>query len=176
VIETEDPYVETPEATGSLAARATARRQEISERKSLVLEVPGYEGLLAVEYRALAYHEGRKIAARHQRQHDDAVREIYIAADQLIRASVNSYELREDGTSIELGIGWGRELAERLGIKIHDTTTARQAVLACFPSDVLLTRHFVEYGEWLQDTQSDVDDEQRADFLPTASPTSRTTS
>jgi len=172
----EDVEREEIEASnGSLASRAAGRRQEISERKAVVLEVPGYEGVLAVEYRALTYSEGRKIAARHQRQSDDAVRELYTAVDQLIRASVNSYELLEDGSKRELGVGWGRDLAMMLGVEIYDQTTARQAVLASFANDVLMTRHYIDYSEWLQNVQEEIDEEQRVDFPRTTSQDSPTT-
>ena len=148
---------------GSLAARAQARRQAILNRKTVRLEVPGYENILEVEYRGLTYAEGKRIISRHERQADDAIRDIYVAADQLMLASVNSYEL-VDGDRTELGMPWGKELARSLGVKVDDAMTARQAMIAAFATDLHLTRHWADYVEWLGSAQDEADEEQRADF------------
>jgi len=150
---------------GSLQARAQARREVLLDRQTTRLEVPGYEGILEVEYRAMTYAEGRKINARHERQRDEATREIYTAADQLIAASVNAYEITPEGAK-ELNVGWGPALAKMLGIDVEGLTV-RQAVLACFTRDTFLTRHWAEYVEWLSSAEADVDEEQAADFSPT---------
>lgn len=160
--------------TGSLAARAKARREALLDQHSTTIEVPGYEGVLAVEYRALGYAETRKIAARHQRQSDEATQELYIASDQLIAASINAYELHDDGTREELGVGWGLGLASMLGVDT-DGLTPRQAMFGCFARDVFVTRHWADYIEWLSSAQADVDEVQRADFQPMTSPSSPTT-
>lgn len=153
--------------SGSLQARAAARRDALLKRQTTIMEVPGYEGILAVEYRAITYAEGRKIATRHERQRDEATREVYVAADQLIAASVNAYELQEGKEGKELGVGWGLALAKMLGVDTTDMTI-RQATLACFARDTFLTRHWSDYVEWLSSAEADVDEEQRADFPVTS--------
>jgi hypothetical protein len=75
----------------SLAERARERRRQLETRHTTVLEPPGYEGLLAVEYRVITYGDVRKITQRHERIQDDATRELYSAADHLIMASINSW-------------------------------------------------------------------------------------
>lgn len=151
----------------SLAARAQRRREDLLNRQTTVLEVPGYEGVLAVEYRALSYAEIRRISRRNERVSDESTRELYVGADTLMAASVNSYELLEDGNRKELEMGWGVTLARALGVEIPDTMTARQALFACFPRDMLMTAHVLEYGEWLSSAEGDVDEEQRRDFPAT---------
>jgi hypothetical protein len=158
---------------GSLAARASARREALLSAHSTIMEVPGYEGILAVEYRAMDYAEGRKIGAKHERQRDEATRELYTAADQLIAASINSFDLTE-GQPRELNLSWGLALAKMLGVDAEGMT-ARQATMACFARDTLLTRHWAEYIEWLSSAETDVDEEQAADFRSTISPSSPTT-
>jgi len=151
---------------GSLAARAQARREALLDQQTTIIEVPGFEGILAMEYRAMSYGEGRKINQRHERQRDDATRELYVAADQLIAASVNALEL--DGTeATPLDLRWGAELAQRLGIDVEGMT-ARQAMMACFVRDTFLTRHWADYIEWLSTATADVDEEQAQDFQVTS--------
>lgn len=154
----------------SLAARASHRREMLLEQHSIVLEVPGYEGVLAVEYRAVGYPESKRIHERLRRIRDEAERELYVAADHLLVASTNSFEMSEHG-SRELGHGWGLELARELGIEIGEGMSARQAVLACFPREQLLLTHFyVDYSEWLSGATLEVDSEQARDFPGTTSP------
>lgn len=152
----------------SLAERARERRRQLETRHTTVLEPPGYEGLLAVEYRVITYGDVRKITQRHERIQDDATRELYSAADHLIMASINSWQIEPDGSRHKLGLRWGRELAQELGIELSDTLTARQAVFACFPRDIFVANHFAEYMSWLSEVESDIDVEQAADF-PTTS-------
>lgn len=156
-------------SNGSLSARAAQRRKTLSEERSSIIEVPGYEGILAVEYRALSYSEARKVVARHERVKDEATRDLYIAADHLIRASVNSYELVDGDVEKrrELGHGWSLSLARELGIEVDETMTVRQAVLACFPRDTLLGAHYADYSGWLNNIEQEIDEEQRKDFHKT---------
>lgn len=161
---TEGSAQEISNGAGSLQARARHRRDRLLKHKTTIIEVPGYEGILAVEYRAISYQEGRKIAARQERQSDEALRELYIAADQLIAASVNAYEVTDDGDQKPLNMGWGVALARMLGVDIYEGMTLRQAVMACFVRDTFLTRHWAEYTEWLGSAQVDADEEQRQDF------------
>lgn len=159
----------TQNGSASLQARAEARREALLQRQTTIIEVPGYEGILAMEYRAMTYAEGRKINARHERQRDEATRELYVAADQLIAASVNAHELTEGkNESTPLEVGWGVALARMLGVEVAEGTTVRQAMMGCFARDTFLTRHWADYVEWLSSAEADVDEEQRADFPVTS--------
>lgn len=164
-----EPLAGDTNGRGSLAERAKARRDQLLDRQTVTLEVPGYEGILEVEYRALSYSESRKIVARHQRQRDDAVRELYIAADQLIAASINAYEITGDETRKALECGWGLQLARMLGVEVSEGTTARQAIFKCFARETLLSAHYIEYTEWLSSADAEADQEQRVDFQQTTS-------
>jgi hypothetical protein len=155
-------------ALGSLAERAQARREELQKRHTVCLEPPGYEGLLEVEYRVLTYADIKKIAARNERVSDDAMRDLYMAADGLLTASINSYEIVPGGGRRELGFGWGVQLGLALGYDVEDLTP-RQALFACFPRDFLLFTHYnSDYNDWLQGTTDSVDEEQAEDFQPTS--------
>jgi len=166
--------------SGSLAERAAARRQQLLERTTTILDVPGYEGILQMEYRALSYAEIRRIGSRNGRISDDAAREQATSADMLIMASEQAYELDPEtpddfSKRKALGMGWGVPLARNLGVQVSETMTVRQAVMACFAHDTWLVQHYREWDTWASEAQIDVDEEQRLDFSRTTSPSSPTT-
>lgn len=148
----------------TLADRARVRRQALMDQRTVRLEVPMYEGIVAVEYQALGYAQQRRISERVRNVKDDAERELYIAADQLLTASINSYEMLPEGGVNELGVGWGVTLAKFLGVENAEDMTPRQAMLSCFPREQLMIVHFAEYTDWLAGALLEVDDEQRPDF------------
>lgn len=152
----------------SMAERAEQRRRHLLSQNTETFDVPGYIGILRVEYRAMDYKELRKIAARHQRVKDDADQELYIAADTLIAASENSFEVlpgeKEGEERVrELGLTWGLSLARELGVTTPGDT-ARQAVFAVFPQKTWLTQHYTDYTDWLRGIGVQVDEEQSAEF------------
>ncbi len=149
--------------SSTLAERARARREKLVNQQTIVLEVPSYEGILAVEYRALDYFESRRIGDRLNRIKDEGERDLYLACDTLIAASINAFELGQENVR-ELGVGWGQQLAKHLGVDVADDATARQAVLSCFPRSQSAVVAFAEYTDWLTGALVDVDDEQRPDF------------
>jgi hypothetical protein len=155
--------VEHRPAAGSLAERAEKQRQRLANQVTETFDVPGYVGILKVEYQALDYPDLRKITKRHERVRDEAQQELLTAVDTLMAASVNSYEVKEDGSERELGLPWGKELARELGVE-GDFDRARQAVFAVFPQKTWLTQHYTDYTDWLRGIGVQVDDEQAADF------------
>lgn len=155
-------------APGSMAERAQAIREEFLKRETVTMEVTGYEGVLAVEYRGLDYAEARKMATRNERVGAE-VRDLYSAADQMIAASVNAYDIGVEPKR-ELGFGWGVELAKHLGVVKADELTARQAVLACFPGryQFKLAQHANDLGDWFLGNATDADSWQAQDFPVTS--------
>jgi hypothetical protein len=163
----EQPEVE--QRPGSLAARARTLRQQRLANQTITIEAPGLlAGILAIEYRATSYAESKRIATRHERQQDLAVRDLYMAADHLLLASVNAFEINERGeTQRELGFGWGISLAQALDVKLSEAATARQALMAIvedYASDVQLVTHYNVYTEWLGGAFQEVDEQQQVDF------------
>jgi hypothetical protein len=123
--------------------------------------------VLAVEYRAVSYQESKRIQERLARVKDEAEKEIYAAADHLLLASFNAYDLTCSPVR-EIGFGWGIGLAKAMEVEISEGMTPRQALLACFPREQLLLTHFYnDYSDWLSGATVDVDEEQVRDFPPT---------
>ena len=149
----------------SLAARAKVRRAELSETRTTEMPVPGYQDMLVIEYRALTYSEVKRITQRTSLIRDEASRDLAAYADQLLLAARNAWEITPAGKRKHLGNGWTQELLLALGAPIG--LTARQMLFAVL-SDLLLVQHYIEYSQWLQGAEYDIDDEATKDFSKTS--------
>lgn len=169
------PFEQADPPDESLAERARKRREALQRERTTVLEIPAYEGVVAVEYRILGYQLIRKLALMHARERDAGLRELYICADQLIRACENTYELRDDHPKIDvegcnlhgrpLGLRYGVELAQALGITtLSPGATARQALLAIFDVDSRVVAHHAEYMAWTSGERVGLEQEVERDF------------
>jgi hypothetical protein len=170
VTEQEDDQFEddAPVEFASLAQRVNQRRAELQSQRTVTLDVPGYVGILAAEYRLLTWPTIRKIAHRHRKVRDEGVRELYVASDTLLLACEQVFEVKENGLSRPLGLKWGPELAVKLGVdNLPEASTNRQALIAIFDVDSRIVGHYSEYVEWQQGEGVEVDQEVVADFVPT---------
>ena len=151
----------------SLQSRISERRRVLQSQRTTIIDVPGYEGILAAEYRVLPWQIIRKNVAKHEKQRDPGLRELYIAADGLIMACENLHEVNPDGTKRPLGVVWGLAAAEKLGIALTPTTTVRQALLEIFGVDSRIVGHYADLVTWQQGMNQEVDEELARDFTTT---------
>ena len=82
---------------GSFEARMHQRRVEREQRTTEMFDPPGFEDLFRVEMRVLGYRALADLSLKHQRQRDDAMRSLYLAADQVLAATV-AFHLRIEMT------------------------------------------------------------------------------
>jgi hypothetical protein len=148
---------------GSLADRMRARRDLVEAQHTKTLDIPGYEGVLAAEYRMLSWATIRKIAARHDGLRDPAMQEVYAAADTLIRACEEIHEVRGDGQLRATGERW-KALAQAAGAKLPDDATDRQALIALFVHDTRVMEHYRDYEQWIRGRTGEVEDDVVRDF------------
>lgn len=162
-----DPDVldEPVEPSGSLSSRMQARAQELQSQRTTIIEIPGYEGILAAEYRMLSWETVRKIAQRHRKQ-PEALRELYAACDTLITACEQMYEVLPDGTRTPIDERW-TQLARRAGKTLPEDASPRVALITLFDVDTRIIAHYQEWMNWQQGESSDVDMEIAADFATT---------
>ena len=71
-------------APGSFEARMQERRRQREQRSTELFTPPGFEDLFRVELRVVGYRRLADISLRHQRQADEGMQALYIAADQLL--------------------------------------------------------------------------------------------
>ncbi len=143
----------------TLAEKVQRRAQEIASERPIMLDVPGYEFLVA-QYHALDYKLIRKIMRRHEKRPDKAEAELFAAVDTLVTASDDILERTDSGELRSLGYRWGVSVARELWHK-DDAETARQAMLAIFSGsrDAQLVIHYGEYVDASRSITSDIEDE-----------------
>lgn len=161
-VEVEVP--EPAEASSSLAARMQQRSAELEKQTSEKFPIPGYEGILEVELRALGYKTIRRVQKRNERVRDEGLREIYTMADQLLMATVGFHEVLPDGTNKSISDDW-ISLAKRLP-NCPEAPSPRQALLFVV-TDKRIAFLIQEWGEWSKSVRSDLDEEVVQDFVTT---------
>ena len=167
--------VEGPPSTGaadpvlpkdsSLAERMAARSEQLSKQTTGRFPLPGWEDILEVELRALGYKALRRSLTANERIRDEATREIYAMADQVLTATVAFWEVPANGGEPrQLDDTW-QSLAGRLP-DCPDGATPRQALLFLVGDKRI---HFLiqEWGEWAKNADKQVEDEVQQDFAVT---------
>lgn len=146
----------------SLKERLARRREELRRNRVIDIPVPGYEKELVARYIPLDYHTLRRIGKRAENQQDEIQAEIDLAADTLVNACEGIYEKKADDEGLApTGYKWGTKAAvELFGLPVQELSenpTAREAILAIFPSDTLVVGHYLEYSRQTSTAQDEVE-------------------
>jgi hypothetical protein len=161
-----------PENT-SLSARMAARQEQLAKETTEKFDVPGWEGVLAVELRRVGYKRTKKIQSRNDRIRDEGDRDLANIADIIGWATVALYEVKgsdpQTGEAVyeQLDDTW-IDLARRLedAPDMDGDTGLRRAILFICGGDKRL--HFLaqQFGEWEKSGGADTREEMR-DFSTT---------
>jgi hypothetical protein len=159
------------EQPGSLRDRLLARRKEISENRTVDIDLPGYDGLLYVRYHLLDGPRLNEIATKViKTTKDRAERGLLAAIDTLIAATVE-FRVRDGGRDkalaeeigdSDLPVGWDQRLARWLEIEddIDPNRPARSIVLSVFLyNDVAIAAHNQKLSRWMMGNNVSVDEE-----------------
>lgn len=135
-----------------------ARRQEISQRKTVDLEVPGYDGKLVVRYRRLEWEELSKIGNRAEKSKNP--RKVLIAhVDTIVGACEEVFYRQVPGGPLVrladvipdneegLPVKYDQRLADFFGV---EGGSARKVCLAVFNNPLAVPIHHNELAEWMQ--------------------------
>lgn len=163
----EPDEVAVPEPVGeSLEARMARRRTALESATTERFAIPGYESVVEVELRMLDYRHTRRIGKRHERVRQEEVRELYIAADSIIDATVAFFEVHGMEAEDEpTNVSWV-SLARSAVPSLDANTTPRQAILALLDGQRLA--HLADdWSKWMRSERGDVDDEQAEVFRRT---------
>lgn len=163
-IEQEVQDFEQEARPGSLQDRIARRQREIEAQPehTIVIPVPDFEDILAVQYQTLDYRKMMAIEARQEKNKDTAEGVLFVAADKLINACVRIVEPTDDpnGDYKDTGYKWGLDAARNLfGKDLPDNTSARQAVIACFRDEETLVRHAGDWATQREEIRKRVDTE-----------------
>ena len=152
---------------GSFEARIRARRTEREQRTTELFEPPGFEDLFRVEMQVLGYRHLADIALKHQRQRDDAMRALYLAADQVLAATVAFHLVKDDGSLDVIDDASWLELARRMYPELDATTRPRVAIIRLLEAAGVLALNN-DWFDWNTHGNAQVDRELSGDFSGTA--------
>lgn len=147
-IETAEPVDAGPSLQQRIAQRE--REHEQAPEHTIILPVPGFEDILAVQYRALSVREMFAIETRVTKTiKDEYEQNLFGAADKLINACERIVEPTSDpDTFNDTGYQWGTKAARELFNRtLPEPSTARQALLSIFREEESLFAHFTAYEE-----------------------------
>jgi hypothetical protein len=153
---------------GSLGSRMQQRAAEIEQATSERFPVPGWESILEVELALVSWERLRRVVTKYERlNRQPAMQELYTAADQILLATLNFYEVPEQGGPPKLreDHDWV-SLARATGKPLPDDLTPRMAVIHLC-SDVGTLALLRDWGEWMQTRRGEVDKEVQDYFART---------
>lgn len=140
---------------GSLADRIAARSRELEQQpeRTIILPVPGYGDLLAVQYRALDIREELRIEKRFEKVKEPGELFVLVAVGKLSAACEGILEVVGEDEYQETGHKWNAAgvralFSSRAAVReLPDAATVRQAMVAAFPDEEALVLHAAEYEE-----------------------------
>lgn len=153
---------------GSFEARIQQRRQERESRTTEMFEPPGFEDLFRVEMQVLGYRQLADLSLKHQRHRDEAMRALYLAADQVLAATVGFHLVGADGSldPIEDEVSW-LLIARKMYPELDGTTRPRVALIRLLDATGVLSLNN-QWFEWNTNGNAQVDRELTGDFSGTA--------
>lgn len=147
----------------SFEARMQKRRVQREQRTTEIFEVPGFEDLFKVEMQVVGYKRLADIALANQRQRDDALKTLAIAAEQIIAATAGFYKIQDDGSLARAeGATW-QMFARAFDPSLDQTVKPRVALVRLLEGQGVLTLHS-EWYIWNGRGSEEVDEELVKDF------------
>jgi hypothetical protein len=163
----EGAHVNGQPQPGSFEARMQERRVQREQRTTELFEPPGFEDIFRVEMQVVGFKPLSEIALRHQRQRDDGMRALAIAAEQIMLATVGFHMVRDDGTTAEAeGDPTWLDMARAYDPNLGPDTRERVAVIRLLEGPGVLALNN-DWFEWNTRGNQQVDKELAADFSTT---------
>jgi hypothetical protein len=137
-------------------------RRGITENRTIELDIPGYNGLLVARYRLLDWKTVRGIVKRLENKQSQSEAEMLSQMDTIASACVELLLRKEDDSLIGMDDSYGpvrydKHLCELLDLPVP--STAREAIVSVFVSDMAIVGHHAKLLTWMQGEQEDVDEE-----------------
>lgn len=148
----------------SLSDRMEARAAELQGEQTETFDLPGWEGIIAIELKSLGYGAIRTIQKRNERERNATMREVYNMADQIIAATMGFKEVKgSEETPIE--DSW-ITLAQRRK-DCPDGATPRIALLFLLDGDKRVHYLYTQWIAWASGITADIEEEVGRDFSRT---------
>lgn len=153
-------------AQSSLKAWLVSTREQIAEKKTYELALPGFGGRLIAVYRAPGEKMMQRIGKRNEHTPDHA-KNLLLCCDVLTECCEDVYAV--DGEErVSLG-PWSPAMVRQFGIENPGVTTPRSALLAIYSTDelhFLIVKHFNAFVERIEDDAPEVAAELGEDSAP----------
>lgn len=169
-----DEPIEDEVPNSALVDRLRDRHRKIGERKTVTLDVPGFDDpTLAVEYKKLTWGWTKKLGERVVASRSPR-KELLAQADTIINATIEIYVrdgeqlvparlLANNGQGQDEPVRWDDQLAEILDLEglPNDPTkrTARVILLKAFSNDLAVSNHHAELTGWMEGVAHQQDEE-----------------
>lgn len=143
-------------AQSSLKAWLVSTREQIAEKKSYEMPLPGFGGRLVAVYRAPGEKMMKRIGKRNEHAPDEA-KNLLLCCDVLTECCEDVYAT-EGGECVSLG-PWSPAMVKRFGIENPEVTTPRRALLAIYCTDELhfrIVKHFNTFVERVEEDAPEV--------------------
>jgi len=150
---------------GAFESRLQERRKQREQRKTEQFDPPGFEDLFKVEMQVVGYKRLADIALRHQRVRDDANRNLYIAADQLLAATVGFYKVEGERLVEAENMTW-MSLAQAFDPNLDAMVKPRQAMIRLLEGAGVVELHG-DWYTWNTRGNAQVERELETDFQTT---------
>jgi hypothetical protein len=153
-------------ADKTMLDRLREKRSNLGAKRTVTIDVPGYDGELGVRYQWKPYEELARRGQALQKVKDPTKRDMLAAADTLIALCDEVViQAESDPRADEKGwapltdegddpIKFDEYLADKLG---YEATSAREAVFGLFNNDYAVLNQAMTLSVWLQDTTQEVD-------------------
>lgn len=162
-----DPGANGGTAGGSLLQRMKAQQERMQSQRTDKFPVPNWGNLIHVELRALGWDAMQKTIDRHARIRDTGTRVVYVAADQLLTATVRFWEVDDNGEpTIESDATW-TSLAHGVVPNFPEDGTPRQAMLALITPSSRVVYLWNDWSDWTGAEKQEIDEELAEDFETT---------
>lgn len=126
----------------SLQQRVRAARKQRHKQATVRVPVPGYGGLLVGRYQALDWQTRVDINMELEGKEGRKSELMWTLASGHLIAACDGMEAEVDGESTDLGMTYGTELGEWLGIDMADIAGAQEAIALIIEDGEELIGHF----------------------------------
>jgi len=147
----------------SFEERMRARRLQREQRTTESFDVPGFEDLFRVEMQVIGYKRLADVALRHARVRDEALRTLYIAADQILMATVGFHRVKDEGGYEQADGDTWLSLARSFDNTIDATLRPRAALIRLLEGAGVIALNN-DWYEWNTRGNQTVDKELAGDF------------
>lgn len=151
---------------GSFEARMKERRNEREQRTTEFFEPPGFEDLFRVEMQVLAYTVISDIVMAHQRQRNETMKNLYINADIVLKATVGFYLVKDDESLDLIEDGNWTSVARVMYPELDAMTKPRVAMIRLLEGQGI-AELAAAWNEWNTRGNTQIERELRADFSVT---------